>query len=163
MKSKSTLFVIVFFLFLNLNLNAQPSAGIGLTVGSEVDNLFGVQLKGNYDFEEPLRASIDLVHFFSGYNLLSDEVNTLNANVHYKVLYPKDSFVYLLLGGNRTRASLQIADRKVSRTKFGVNVGIGAETKLKDSFALAAELKYVFNHYNQVVFGLTCIYRFEDE
>ncbi len=154
------LFFAAFIALVSLTASAQEkqfSLGAQLSYGSETERV-GFGVKALYGLTDHLRLEGSFNHFFkSDYVTLWDA----NVNLHYQLPLSSSFQVYPLAGLTYMRASATIANNTVSDGKLGVNLGVGGQYELNDSWALTGELKYqIISNSNQLVPSVGLIYKF---
>ncbi len=158
MKLKNFFFIGLFLLTSQATF-AQFSAGAGLSFGSEVEQL-GIFARGQYDFTEQIRAALTINFFFPETEEVSvietrSQVTTINADGHY-IFLDQDPFkVYGLLGLNFAIANAEVSgpgfDEDDSESELGVNLGVGGQYFVNETFSPFAEIKYVIGEADQLV------------
>jgi len=160
-------FLILLITFFNRQANAQNSIGVGLTFGSEIENV-GFTVNGEIFVMDELAIAPDFIYYLGKTNTLvllgtttelKQTLWELNANIHYFFLQgPVD--VYGLTGLNYSNvaaeASIQVpgfppSTSDTSNGDIGINLGGGANFKLKANITPFAELKFVVISTDQLV------------
>lgn len=167
---KKAMFILVATLVVG-SVNAQEkgdmAAGLNLSYGTKNGfSNFGIGAKFQYNLTDAFRIEPSATYF-----LKKDNVNMwdINANVHY-LFHLGDSFVvYPLAGltfvGWKVSASVEYEGIKVggsvSETKFGANLGAGAQYWLTSSFGLNFEAKYqIVSDIDRPIFSLGAVLKF---
>lgn len=150
------------------------AAGVNLSYGLHSDyKNFGIGAKFQYNITDAIRIEPSASYF-----LKKDYVSMwdINANVHY-LFHAGNSFViYPLAGITLLGAKADVGDAlgewedvveeygvetSVSETKFGVNLGGGAQYWLTANFALNLEIKYqLVSDFDRPVISLGGVVRF---
>ena len=168
--SRKVLFLML-TLFTAFAIQAQEKgdmvAGLNLSYGTKRSySNFGVGAKFQYSFTDALRIEPSATYFFK-----KDYVSMwdINVNLHY-LFHVADKFAfYPLAGVSLLGAKADLGDSlkeygvkaSASETKFGANLGAGAQYWLTDNFALAFEIKYqLVSDYDRPVFTLGAAYKF---
>lgn len=180
---KKALFTLIFCVSIVSAVNGQftkVGGGLGLTSGyyfhdakwdyNKSGNILG-SLKGIYEFSLPFHVSPSLSFFVP--HIIKDgdarySVNTamIDINGHY-VFNSLDQFEFYGLAG----LDILMAWKKekyfenVYKEKdnaLGLNLGVGTYMKIRDSFDLYAEAKYLFNNkYNQLMLNTGILFNIE--
>ena len=168
--SRKVLFLML-TLFTAFAIQAQEKgdmvAGLNLSYGTKSSySNFGVGAKFQYSFTDALRIEPSATYFFK-----KDYVSMwdINVNLHY-LFHVADKFAfYPLAGVSLLGAKADLGDSlkeygvkaSASETKFGANLGAGAQYWLTDNFALAFEIQYqLVSDYDRPVFTLGAAYKF---
>lgn len=145
------------------SVNAQEkgdmAAGLNLSYGTKDGfSNFGIGAKFQYNLTDAFRIEPSATYF-----LKKDNVNMwdINANVHY-LFHIGDSFVlYPLAGLTFVGWKVSWEGASVSETKFGANLGAGAQYWLTSSFGLNFEAKYqIVSDIDRPVFSLGAVMKF---
>lgn len=163
---RKVMFVLVTTL-VACSVNAQEkgdkAAGLNLSYGSKDGfSNFGIGAKFQYNLTDAFRIEPSATYF-----LKKDNVNMwdINANVHY-LFHVGDSFViYPLAGltfvGWKVSVEWEGMGASVSETKFGANLGAGAQYWLTSSFGLNLEAKYqIVSNIDRPIFSLGAVMKF---
>ena len=163
---RKAMFVLVATL-VACSVNAQEkgdmAAGLNLSYGTKDGfSNFGIGAKFQYNLTDAFRIEPSATYF-----LKKDNVNMwdINANVHY-LFHIGDSFViYPLAGltfvGWKVRVEWEGMGASVSETKFGANLGAGAQYWLTSSFGLNLEAKYqIVSNIDRPIFSLGAVMKF---
>lgn len=161
--------VVAFFAAFTIQAQEKGdmAAGLNLSYGTKsgYSNL-GIGAKYQYSFTDAIRLEPSATYFFK-----KDYVSMwdINVNVHY-LFHLADKFsLYPLAGVSLLGAKADLGDElkeygvkaSASETKFGVNLGGGAQYRLSENFALALEIKYqLVSDYDRPVFTLGAAYKF---
>ena len=142
----------------------EMGAGVNLSYGTKSGfSNFGIGAKFQYNILDNLRIEPSATYY-----LKKDYISMwdINANVHY-LFGLSDSFrLYPLAGVTLlgVKASYDMGDygeASASDSKFGFNLGGGAEYLLTSQFALNLEIKYqIVSDWNRPVFSLGAAYKF---
>ncbi len=131
------------------------SVGGHLMYGAEIEK-FGLGIKGQYNFTDPIRAEVAFDYYMKNHGL---KMWDLSANVHY--LFPLDVewSLYPLAGLVYKHVSHDGSDNNDGN--FGVNIGGGAQYRLTADWTLGAELKYqMIDDFDQFVLSFGITYNF---
>lgn len=171
------LFVFCLLAFIGLSVQAQEkgemAAGANIAYGvKDGFSNFGIGAKFQYNFTDALRIEPSITYFFKkDYTTMWD----VNVNLHYlfsvaekfkiyplagismvgiKVKYDYDGFDY---GGYQIPGG-SISD---STTKFGINLGAGAQYWLTETIGLNLDIKYqIVSEFDRPVFSIGGVYKF---
>lgn len=151
-------------LFSSLYLKAQDSqkifVGVGAKYASEIDNV-GLEIKGDYLFNETWEGSVGYTHFFEK-DYLTFSMFDLNA--HYVFNRDEKRAFYALAGLNilSSKFDMVIAgiDHGGTSNHTGFNLGAGGRQFVSESIAIGAEVKYVFSEHNIFTAGIAILYNF---
>lgn len=163
---RKAMFVLVATL-VACSVNAQEkgdmAAGLNLSYGTKDGfSNFGIGAKFQYNLTDAFRIEPSATYF-----LKKDNVNMwdINANVHY-LFHVGDSFViYPLAGltfvGWKVSVEWEDMGASASETKFGANLGAGAQYWLTSSFGLNLEAKYqIVSNIDRPIFSLGAVMKF---
>lgn len=135
------------------------AAGVHLSYGTEISSI-GLGIKYQYNITDNVRLEPSLNYFFENDGV---DMFDINANVHY--LFPMTSNARLYpLGGftfARWRADFGTDGAEITHSKFGLNLGGGAEFDIADELMINFELRYQFvSDFNQAIFNVGIAYMF---
>lgn len=164
---KKVMFMLI-ATFIACSANAQEkgdmAAGVNLSYGTKNGfSNFGIGAKFQYSFTDNFRIEPSATYF-----LKKDFVSMwdINANVHY-LFHVADKFtVYPLAGFAFVGWKADIGDitgyeASASETKFGFNLGGGAQYWLSASLGLNLEIKYqIVSNLDRPIFSLGAAYKF---
>jgi len=147
--------------------NEGLSAGVELAYAGKME-AFGLGVRLLYGINENIRFDLsDHYYFKKEYKYLDD----LNLNVHYLFDVADNLQVYPLAGVTLLLWKVEFDDynfqtdtwfkNSFSDSKFGVNLGGGAQYALTDQLLLNGELKFqLISDTNQLVISAGLIYKF---
>jgi outer membrane protein X len=136
---------------------AEPRLGAALLYGTEAEAV-GLQANGYYglDAVPGLRLGAELSYFFT-----DDPVTwwTIDVNGQYRFIEPGPFGAYVIAGLDIATVSVDVdlgplGDASESDTRVGLNLGVGAEYAVAESFELFAEVKYVISDFDQAVLAI---------
>lgn len=146
---KSLLFSTGLLLLMCQYVLAQDNTRIGgkLLYGSEVENL-GIGATAEFPVMDKLVIAPDISFYFP-----KDDVNVfeINANVNYYFLEEETIGFYGLGGLNYTNVKVDYGFGSDSDGELGLNLGLGANFQIDQSFLPFAEIKYVIGDYDELV------------
>lgn len=158
--------IVLLFLAMTLGVSAQNTAGsssIGFNVGYGFDSKnASLGLDYRYSFTDAFRIAPSVTHLVK-----NDGISAwmLDANVHY--LFPLGSqfSFYPLAGVNLSfwKASADFGEWKFSDnlTRFGLNVGLGAELYATKEITVGLEMKYnIVKDLDQAMLAVRVAYNF---
>ena len=132
----------------------QKGLGFNVNYGTEIEN-FGLGAKFQYFFTDHLRGEASFNYFFKKDHVYMWD---LNADIHYLFDVSDRFHLYPILG--LTLANLD-GDGFDSVTKFGANIGGGAEFDVAHDFAVNFQVRYsAVSKIDQAVITLGATYRF---
>jgi len=152
----------MFMFALSTNVHAQMKVGAGLAFGTDAEAL---GLTGNFYTAFPsvenLSVGGDIIYF------LSKEVSPfldrkwfeLNLNGQYEFYAEQMINAYALGGLNIARQKFEYSGLgsspyfNDSKTKVGLNLGVGGEYAFNESLLAFAEFKFVLSDFDQAVFS----------
>ncbi len=147
---------------LSTNVHAQMKAGAGLAFGTDAESLgLTANFYTAFPSVENLQVGGDFIYF------LSKEVNPflnrkwfeLNLNGQYQFYAEQMINAYALGGLNIARQKFVYSGPgsspyfDESKTRVGLNVGIGGEYAFNESLLAFAEFKFVLSEFDQAVFS----------
>lgn len=136
------------------------AVGLNLNYGTEIESL-GLGVKGSYCFTDHIRGEASFNYFFPKDHFTMWEIN---ANAHYLFNIGDKFKVYPLVGLTYVHGHLNgeiKADGSNDTSKFGVNLGGGAQYDLTDHLMLNFEVKYsLVSDLDQCVISLGAAYKF---
>lgn len=160
MKKFIVLFSMMFFVMSNaLAQKGIQSAGVHLSYGTEISSI-GLGVKYQYNITDNIRLEPSINYFFENDGA---DMFDINATAHY--LFPMASNVrlYPLAGLTFARWGWDLGNdgAEVTKSKFGVNLGGGAEFDISKEFMLNFEVKYqLVSDFDQAIFSLGIAYMF---
>ena len=150
--------------FLFAQEKGDMAAGLNLSYGTKSGfSNFGIGAKFQYNILDNLRIEPSATYF-----LKKDFINMwdINANVHYLFALGESFRLYPLAGVSLVGIKWDYdlgdwGDASTSESKFGFNLGAGAEYLLTEKFALNFEIKYqIVSDFDRPVFSLGAAYKF---
>ena len=167
------LFIICLMAFIGLSVSAQTkgdmAAGVNISYGTKDGfSNFGIGGKFQYSFTNALRIEPSATYFFKkDYTSMWD----INVNLHY-LFHVADKFtVYPLAGLSLVGISVdipsysymgyEIGGGSASDSKFGFNLGAGAQYWITDVIGLNLDIKYqIVSDFDRPIFSLGAVYKF---
>lgn len=167
------LFLICLLAFIGMGVQAQvkgdKAAGVNLSYGvKDGFSNFGVGAKFQYNFTDALRIEPSATYFFKkDYTTMWD----VNVNLHYLFQVTEKISVYPLAGLSLVGVKVsydsfdyggyEIEGASASDSKFGFNVGVGAQYWLSDTFGINFDIKYqLVSDLDRPIFSLGAAYKF---
>lgn len=148
--------------FLFAQEKGEMGAGVNLSYGTKSGfSNFGIGAKFQYNILDNLRIEPSATYY-----LKKDFISMwdINANVHYLFGLGDNFRLYPLAGLTFLGWSFDYAgelDGNASFTKFGFNLGGGAEYLITPRLALNLEIKYqIVSDWNRPIFSLGAAYKF---
>lgn len=159
-----TLLSLSICVLLQFSILAQFSVGASLALGSKVDGI-SFQVRGGYDFDAPIRVSVDILRSFGESKIFySEHLTEFNANAHYKVIDATSHSIYSIAGFNLTKPSFStnLGSRSFSTSDsiVGWNLGAGSQYEVAEQIAVIGEIKYIVGDAHQWVLALGGVYLF---
>ena len=166
-------FIIALVVFIGMSVQAQNvkgdmAAGVNVAYGTKDGfSNFGIGAKFQYNLSDAIRIEPSATYFFKkDYTKMWDA----NVNIHYLFNVAEKFTVYPLAGvslvGVKAEVDLDFGvmdfgEVSASETKFGANLGGGAQYWLTESFALNFEVKYqLVSDFDRPVFSLGGVVKF---
>ena len=158
------LFIIALMVFVGMSVQAQSvkgdmAAGVNLAYGTKDGfSNFGLGAKFQYNFTDALRIEPSATYF-----LKKDLVSMwdVNVNLHYLFTVAEKFQLYPLAGASLVGMKADYGIGSASETKFGFNVGAGAQYWLTETFGLNLDIKYqIVSDFDRPVFSLGGVYKF---
>lgn len=145
--------------FLFAQEKGDMGAGVNLSYGTKDGfSNFGIGAKFQYNILDNLRIEPSATYF-----LKKDYVSMweIDANVHYLFGLGDKFRLYPLAGVALVGHKFGEGEYSVSGSKFGFNIGAGAEYLLTEKFALNFEFKYqIVSELDRPIFSLGAAYKF---
>ena len=135
----------------------DKSLGLNLKYGLDDPKSTGFGIKGQYGLTDQIRLEGSFNYF-----LKKDYCNVwdINANVHY-VFKAGEFGLYPLAGVTLQNVKVSNAGYSHSESKFGVNLGAGAEYPITEKIKVNLEFTYkLVNDYDRSLIGLGVSYKF---
>lgn len=159
MKKLIVLFGMMFFIMSSaLAQKGIQAAGVNLSYGTEIESI-GIGVKYQYNLTDNIRLEPSFNYFFENKGV---DMFDINANVHY--LFPMASNIRVYPSAGLTYAKWS-ADAghgwEVSTSKFGLNLGGGAEFDISDNLMMNVELRYqLVSDFDQSLIHIGIAYMF---
>ena len=152
----SMMFIVMGNAFAQKGIQA---AGVHLSYGSEISSI-GLGVKYQYNITDNIRLEPSINYFFENDGV---DMFDLNATAHY--LFPMASNVrlYPLAGLTYAKWSADLGNdgAEITHSKFGVNLGGGAEFDITNEFMMNFEVRYqLVSDFDQAIFSLGIAYMF---
>lgn len=134
------------------------AVGAHLGYGTEIGSI-GIGVKYQYNITDNIRLEPSVNYFFENDGV---DMFDINANAHYLFPMSNNIRVYPLAGFTYSRWSANAGDGwEVSKSKFGLNLGGGAECDISDNLMMNIELKYqLISKFDQTVVSIGLAYMF---
>ena len=158
------LFIIALMVFVGMSVQAQSvkgdmAAGVNLAYGTKDGfSNFGLGAKFQYNFTDALRIEPSATYF-----LKKDLVSMwdVNVNLHYLFTVAEKFQLYPLAGASLVGMKADYGIGSASETKFGFNVGGGAQYWVTETLGLNLDIKYqIVSDFDRLVFSLGGVYKF---
>lgn len=166
-------FIIALVAFIGMSVQAQSvkgdmAAGVNVAYGTKDGfSNFGIGAKFQYNLSDAIRIEPSATYFFKkDYTKMWDA----NVNIHYLFNVAEKFTVYPLAGVSLVGVKAEVdhdfgvmdfGEVSASETKFGANLGGGAQYWLTESFALNFEVKYqLVSDFDRPVFSLGGVVKF---
>ena len=168
------LFIIALMAFVGMSVQAQSvkgdmAAGVNLAYGTKDGfSNFGIGAKFQYNFTDAIRIEPSATYFFKkDYTKMWD----VNVNFHYLFNVADKFQLYPLAGASLVGVKaevdgfsfggIEVGGASASETKFGFNVGAGAQYWLTETFGLNFDFKYqIVSDMDRPVFSLGGVVKF---
>lgn len=163
------MFIIALMAFFGMSVQAQSvkgdmAAGVNLAYGTKDGfSNFGIGAKFQYNLSDAIRIEPSATYFLKkDYTKMWD----VNVNFHYLFNVAEKFTVYPLAGVSLVGVKLDFGEFdfgevSASDTKFGANLGAGAQYWLTESFALNFDVKYqIVSDFDRPVFSLGGVVKF---
>lgn len=135
----------------------EKSLGVNFKFGLDNPKSTGIGLKGQYGFTDQIRGEASFNYF-----LKKDGVTMfdINANLHYVFTFGEFG-VYPLAGVTLQHMSVDLPGVD-SESKFGANVGAGAEYSITEKIKLNLEFTYKIasDNWDRSLIGVGASYKF---
>lgn len=168
------LFIIALMAFIGLSVQAQSekgdmAAGVNLAYGvKDGFSNFGIGAKFQYNFTDALRIEPSATYYFKKDYITMWDVN---VNLHYLFNVADKFAIYPLAGVSLVgvKASYdgfeyggyEVEGGSASSSKFGFNVGAGAQYWVTETFGLNLDIKYqIVSDFNRPIFALGGVFKF---
>lgn len=133
----------------------EKSLGVNLKLGLDEPKNTGIGIKGQYGFTDQIRGEASFNYF-----LKKNHVSMLDVNLNVHYIFTFGEFgVYPLAGV--TLQSMN-PDGGSSESKFGINVGAGAEYPITEKIKVNLEFTYKIasDNWDRSLMGLGVSYKF---
>ena len=167
------LFIICLLAFIGLNVQAQTksdkAAGVNISYGTKDGfSNFGIGAKFQYNFTDAIRIEPSATYFFKkDYTSMWD----VNVNLHYLFSVADKFTIYPLAGVSLVGVSVdiptieyggyEIEGGSASESKFGFNLGAGAQYWVTETLGLNLDIKYqIVSDFDRPIFSLGAAYKF---
>lgn len=157
-------FIIALMAFVGMSAYAQSekgdmAAGVNVSYGTKdgFSNI-GIGGKFQYNLTDAIRIEPSANYF-----LKKDYVSMwdANVNVHYLFNVAEKLTVYPLAGASLVGVKVDLGEDSASESKFGFNVGAGAQYWLTETFGLNFDFKYqMVSDFDRPVFSLGAVFKF---
>lgn len=166
--------IVALMAFVGMGLHAQSVAGdlaggVNVAYGTKDGfSNFGLGAKLQYNLTDAIRIEPSATYF-----LKKDYISMWDVNVNAQYLFNvADSFVFYPLAGvslvgvkaeydGFEYEGYEIPGASASETKFGFNVGVGAQYWLTETFALNLDAKYqIVSNFDRPVFSAGAVFKF---
>lgn len=155
--------VIVMLLFAVIGLSAYAQQGqqsVGFNVGYGFDSknaILGIDYR--YNITDEIRIAPSLSYYVKNDN---HSTWALDLNAHYVVKLSEMFGFYPLAGLDLSFWKWDLGQKlSLNETRFGVNVGLGAEVYATESLSVGFEVKYnIIKNYDQAILGVRVGYTF---
>lgn len=136
----------------------KQAVGFHVGYGTEIESV-GVGFKYQYNITNPIRIEPSFDYFFENDRLSMFDIN---LNAHYLCPITNGVKFYPLAGLTFTNWRWDAdADYNLTKNKFGMNLGAGAEFFLDTNWVMNFEFKYqLISDFDQGVFNLGFAYKF---
>ena len=135
------------------------AAGVHLSYGTEISSI-GLGVKYQYNITDNIRLEPSINYFFENKGL---DMFDFNANAHYLFPVQNNVRLYPLAGLTFTKWSEDLGNSgaEISLSRFGFNLGGGAEFDITDELMMNFEIKYqLISDLDQAVFNIGIAYMF---
>lgn len=133
----------------------EKSVGLNIKYGLDEPKSTGIGIKGQYGFTDKIRGEASFNYFMKKNHV---QMIDINANLHYVFTFDKIG-VYPLAG-----VTLQSAnpDGGSTESKFGLNVGGGAEYPITEKIKINLEFTYKLasDNWDRSLIGIGVAYKF---
>ena len=158
------LLIIALMAFVGMSVQAQSvkgdmAAGVNVAYGTKDGfSNFGLGAKFQYNFTDALRIEPSATYFLKKDNVSMWDVN---VNLHYLFNVAEKFQLYPLAGASLVGVKADYGLGSASDSKFGFNVGAGAQYWLTETFGLNFDFKYqIVSDMDRPVFSLGGVFKF---
>lgn len=133
----------------------EKNVGLNIKYGLDDPKSTGIGIKGQYGFTDKIRGEASFNYFMKKSHV---QMLDINANLHY--IFKFDEFgVYPLAGVTLQSANPDMGD---TESKFGLNVGGGAEYPITEKIKVNLEFTYKLasDHWDRSLIGIGVAYKF---
>ncbi|WP_455674611.1 porin family protein [Phocaeicola sp.] len=136
----------------------KQAFGFHLGYGTEIESV-GIGLKYQYNLTDQIRLEPSADYYFKNDGLSMFDIN---LNAHYLCPVSSSARLYPIFGFTYTNWNWDLdGGYDLSKSKFGVNLGAGAEFDLNANWMMNFEIKYqIISDWDQGVFNLGFAYKF---
>ena len=160
MKKLVIFFSMMFFIMSNaFAQKGIQAAGVHLAYGTEISSL-GLGVKYQYNITDNIRLEPSINYFFENDGT---DMFDFNATAHYLFPMASNVRIYPLAGLTFARWAWDLGHEgaEITKSKFGMNFGGGAEFDLSNEFMMNFEVKYqLVSDFDQAIFSLGIAYMF---
>lgn len=160
MKKLIVIFSMMFFIMGNaFAQKGIQAAGVSLSYGTEISSI-GLGVKYQYNITDNIRLEPSINYFFENNGV---DMFDINATAHYLVPMASNIRLYPLAGLTYARWASDFGNdgAEITHSKFGLNLGGGAEFDITDELMMNFELKYqCVSDFNQAIFSVGIAYMF---
>ena len=160
MKKLIVLFSMMFFIMGNaFAQKGIQAAGVSLNYGTEISSI-GLGVKYQYNITDNIRLEPSINYFFEN---KGTDMFDINATAHYLVPMASNIRLYPLAGLTYARWAFVLGNdgAEITHSKFGLNLGGGAEFDITNELMMNFELKYqCVSDFNQAIFSVGLAYMF---
>ena len=158
------LLIIALMAFVGMSVQAQSvkgdmAAGVNVAYGTKDGfSNFGLGAKFQYNFTDAIRIEPSATYFLKKDNVSMWDVN---VNLHYLFNVAEKIQLYPLAGASLVGVKADYGLGSASDSKFGFNVGAGAQYWLTETFGLNFDFKYqIVSDMDRPVFSLGGVFKF---
>ena len=160
MKKLIVIFSMMFFIMGNaFAQKGIQAAGVSLNYGTEISSI-GLGVKYQYNITDNIRLEPSINYFFEN---KGTDMFDINATAHYLVPMASNIRLYPLAGLTYARWAFDLGNdgAEITHSKFGLNLGGGAEFDITNELMMNFELKYqCVSDFNQAIFRVGLAYMF---
>ena len=152
----SMMFIVIGNAFAQKGIQA---AGVSLNYGTEISSI-GLGVKYQYNITDNIRLEPSINYFFENKGV---DMFDINATAHYLVPMASNIRLYPLAGLTYARWGFDLVNdgAEITHSKFGLNLGGGAEFDITNELMMNFELKYqCVSDFNQAIFSVGLAYMF---
>ena len=133
----------------------EKNVGLNLKFGLDEPKSTGIGIKGQYGITDQIRLEGSFNYFFKKHHASMFDIN---ANLHY-VFKAGEFGLYPLAGVTLQNVNPEVGD---SESKFGINLGAGAEYPITEKIKVNLEFTYKLasENWDRSLVGLGVAYKF---